>query len=47
MSTLFLILQGAMFGVVAGWAFPGWTWEFFALVIANAVFIVAYGVAED
>lgn len=43
MSLLFLILQGGLFGVVAGELYPGLTWEFFALIAANSVLTVAYG----
>jgi hypothetical protein len=46
MSWLFLMLQGGLVGVLAGWAFPGWGWEFFAVVLANAVLTVTYGTAR-
>jgi hypothetical protein len=42
-SWILLIMQGAVFGVVSGWAFPGYSPEFFALVLANAVLTVSYG----
>ena len=46
MSTLFLILQGGLMGIVAGLAFPDLQWQFFAILLANAVLTVAYGTAR-
>lgn len=46
MSTLVMILQGALIGVVAGWAYPDWGWEFFAICAANAVLTVSYAIAR-
>ena len=46
MSTLFIILQGGLIGAVAGWVYPNWGWEFFAICVANAVLTVAYGTSK-
>ena len=43
MSMLFLFLQGGLVGVVTGWAYPLASWEFFAIVLANAVLTNGYG----
>lgn len=43
MSILFLMLQGGLIGVVAGWAYPDWEWQFFAILLANALLTVGYG----
>lgn len=43
MSTLFLILQGGVFGIVAGNLYPNWEWQFFAILLANSVLTVGYG----
>jgi hypothetical protein len=40
-----MILQGGLVGVVAGWAFPDWGWEFWAICVANAVLTVSYAIA--
>lgn len=37
------MLQGGLMGYVAGLAYPGFEWQFFAVVIANAVFTIGYG----
>jgi apolipoprotein N-acyltransferase len=47
MNSIPLILQGALFGFVATLAFPGLTWEFWAIVFANSLLVVAYGVARS
>ena len=47
MNLILLMLQGALFGFVAGVAFPGFTWPFWAAVMANMVLVVAYGVARS
>jgi hypothetical protein len=46
MKTLFLIAQAAVAGVVAGIAFPEYTWEFWTALAANSVMVVAYGAAS-
>lgn len=46
MKWVFLMLQGGLMGAVAGWAFPGWGWEFFAILIVNGAFVVSYGDAR-
>ena len=46
MSTLFLILQGGLMGIVAGLAFPDLQWQFWAICLVNAVLTVAYGTAR-
>lgn len=46
MNTLFLMAQGALVGFVAGLAFPGFGWEFFAAIIANSALTVAYGATK-
>jgi len=46
MSWLLLILQGGLVGFIAEQAFPGWEWEFFAVLLANAVLTVTYGTAR-
>jgi hypothetical protein len=45
MSTLLLILQCGLAGIVAVLAFPDLQWQFFAICIVNAVLTVAYGTA--
>lgn len=47
MNLIPLMLQGALFGFVAGQAFPGLTWPFWAALIANSMLVVAYGVARS
>ena len=46
MSWFFLMLQGGLMGYVAGQAFPGWGWEFFAVLLANSVLTASYGTAR-
>jgi len=46
MSWFFLMLQGGLMGFVAGQAFPGWGWEFFAVLLANSVLTASYGTAR-
>lgn len=42
-NTIFLLVQGGLMGLVAGWVFPDWDWPFFAIIVANAILVVAYG----
>ena len=44
MTTLILLVQGALAGYVAGLAF-GTGVEFWITVLVNAVLVVAYGIA--
>lgn len=51
MSWFFLVLQGGLFGWVAGDAFPGddfagMSWEFLVACAANGMLTVIYGVSE-
>ena len=46
MNNIIIIVQGGLVGYTAGQAFPGWGWEFFAVLLANAVITVAYGTAR-
>lgn len=43
MSILFLILQGGLMGIIAGRVFPGMSFEFFAVLIVNAILVALYG----
>jgi len=45
-KTLFLIAQAGVAGVVAGIAFPEYTWQFWTALVANSVTVVAYGAAS-
>ena len=47
MNLILLMLQGALFGFVAGVAFPGLTWPFWAALAANSMLVVAHGVARS
>lgn len=51
MSAIFIIAQGALFGIIAGDALPGndlWgmSWEFIGASIANSVLTVLYAVSR-
>lgn len=43
MSTIFLIFQGFLVGFLAGNVYPNFEWQFFAIIVANAVLTVSYG----
>ena len=43
MKYVFLCLQGALIGYLAGRVFPGQTAEFWAVLIANGVLTSLYG----
>lgn len=43
MATLFLVLQGGLVGMLAGYIYPDWTWDFYAIIIANTVLTLGYG----
>jgi hypothetical protein len=46
MNIVFLMVQCALMGFVAGVAFPGWGTGFWLTILANATLVVAYGVAK-
>ena len=47
MKYVFLGLQGGLIGYLAGEVFPGFTWEFWAVVGANAVLTNLYGTFNE
>lgn len=49
MSYAILIIQGALFGLVAGWSYPinEYTAESLGLIALNAFLVVMYGVFND
>jgi hypothetical protein len=44
MKTIILTIQAVIFGFTAGIAFPEFVWQFWALLVANAVVTIAYGI---
>ena len=46
MHNIVIIAQGVLIGFVAGVAFPDTGWEFWAIIVANPVLTVAYGISK-
>ena len=46
MTFVFLMIQGGLMGYVAGLAFPDYQIGFWLTVLANAILVVAYGIAK-
>jgi hypothetical protein len=38
-----LAIQGGLVGMIAGAAYPEYTWEFWAVLLVNAVLTTMYG----
>lgn len=47
MKTLFLVAQGGLMGLVVGEIYQFDDWEFWFIVIFNAILVVTYGSVED
>lgn len=45
-ADLLLWLQSGMMGFVAGEAFPGFVWQFWAILIANTLLTMLYSAAK-
>lgn len=43
MSVFPLVIQGALVGMLTGWAYPVTEWQFWAICIANSVLTAGYG----
>lgn len=46
-GSLSLWFQGGLMGLVAGQAFPGFVWQFWVILIANAFLTVSYGTYKE
>lgn len=46
-ALLFIALQGALFGYVAGLAFPGFPPEFWLSVVGNTATVVLYAMSRQ
>lgn len=46
MSTVFLVAQGALMGMVAHQLYPDGQWQFWALITANSGLVVGYGLTK-